>query len=65
MCESGHHGLNFTLPMVRQLELYRRNVADGLEQAPFVEPIYPSKRCILDGIDVPPRASAVDDLGFE
>ena len=63
MCESGH-GLSFTLPMVRQLELCRRNVADGLEQAPIVEPIYPAGRCVLDRIDVPPRALAVNDRGF-
>ncbi len=51
--------------MVGRLELRRRNVADGLEQPPVVEPVHPLERGVLDVIDTVPRTGTTDHLGLE
>ena len=42
MLESGGHGLTGDLGIVAQLGFGGRDVADGFEQAPMVEPIHHS-----------------------
>ena len=41
-----------------------RYVADGLQKATVVEPIYPFQRGELHGFEVSPRSSPMDDLGL-
>jgi hypothetical protein len=53
------------LPIVRLLELGRRNVADRLEQAAMVEPVDPLQDRVLDRLDALPGTTAADDLGLE
>lgn len=65
MCESLRDGVTFTLPMVRQLELDGRNVADRSEQSPVVEPIYPLQCRVFDRIGASPRSPSMNDLRLE
>ena len=39
------------------------NVADGLKQAPVVEPVDPLERGELDGFEGPPGSALVDGFG--
>jgi len=41
-----------------------RDVADGFEEAPVIEPVNPFESGELDGFDVSPRSAPVDHLGF-
>ena len=47
------------------LRFRRRNISNGLEQTPVVEPIDPFERCVFDGFDGAPRSASMDDLRFE
>ena len=47
------------------LRLRRRNISNGLEQAPVVEPIDPFERCVFDGFNGAPRSASMDELRFE
>jgi hypothetical protein len=42
----------------------RRDVADGLQEPPVVEPVHPFQRRELHGFERPPRSSPMDDLCF-
>ena len=64
MVESGHLGLTLLTSIPRLLVLRWRHVADGLEQPAVVEPVDPFERRVLDAVDVPPRASAANDLSL-
>ena len=65
MCESRHHGVSLIASIVRLLELRRWEQADGLEQAPVVEPVNPFECGELDRLEMTPESSAPDDLGLE
>ena len=41
-----------------------RNISDGFEQAPAIEPIDPFQRCELDGLEGAPGSAAVDYFGL-
>ena len=40
------------------------NVANGFKKPSVIEPIHPLKRCELNGLEVSPGSSLVNDLGF-
>src|SRR3954451_14809139 len=42
----------------------RRHVADGLQEPPVVEPVYPFQRRELDGLERAPWPASVHDLSF-
>ena len=42
----------------------RRDEADGLQKPAIVEPVHPLEGCELDGLEVAPRASSMDDLSL-
>jgi len=50
---------------VHALELGWRNIAEGPEQAPIVEPVHPFEGRELDGVDVPPGLGTSDHLRLE
>ena len=58
------HGRVFQHGVVALFGFGRRNVADGLQEPPVVEPVYPFQRGELDGFERPPRLTSMDDLGF-
>ena len=41
-----------------------RDVADGLQQPPVVEPVHPFQRCKLDSLEGSPWPASMDHLGF-
>ena len=41
-----------------------RDKADGLQKPAILEPVHPLESCELDGLEVAPRASAMDDFSF-
>ena len=58
-----------TLWMLQQgvvafLGFCRRDVADGLQEPPVVEPVHPFQGCELDGLERAPRPAPMNDLGF-
>jgi hypothetical protein len=53
------------LTIVLLLELCRRDVADGLEQAAMVEPVDPFERRELDVVEVLPGPLLTGQLGLE
>ena len=57
------HGLK--LGVVGDFRFGGRDVADRLEQATVVEPVDPFEDGELDGFEIAPRPSAMDELGFE
>jgi hypothetical protein len=59
------HRHDLKLGIVGSFRLGGRNVADGLEQAPVVEPIDPFKRGEFDSLEGAPRTAAVDHLSLE
>jgi hypothetical protein len=63
--ESDCHGLTGDLGIVARLGLGGRDVADGLEEAPMVEPIHPFEGGELDCLDAVPGAAPADHLGLE
>jgi hypothetical protein len=50
--------------VISLLSFDRRDAPDGLQEPPAVKPIDPFQRGVFDGLDRPPRPSAVDYLGF-
>jgi hypothetical protein len=50
------------IAVVKLLELRRREIADGLEETPIVEPVDLLQGGEFNVFHVPPRASAPDDL---
>ena len=58
MAGSFQHGV------VALLGFGRRDVADGLQEPPVVEPVHPFQRRELDGFERPPRSAPMDDLGL-
>ena len=50
--------------IVGSYHLGGRDVPDGLEKSPIVEPVDPFERGVLDGFDRAPRTAPVDDLGL-
>jgi hypothetical protein len=49
LVESRRHGRLFQHGVVALLGFGRRDVADGLQEPPVVEPVYPFQRRELDG----------------
>jgi hypothetical protein len=54
----------FNLCIVGGFGLGGRDVADGLEKPPVVEPVHPFERSVFDGLHAPPRPAPADDLGL-
>lgn len=54
MFESGGHGPTLDLCIVERLGFGGRNVADGLEQTPVVEPVHPFKGSELHRLGMAP-----------
>jgi len=52
------------LPVVGGFELRGRDVSDGLEESPVVEPVHPLERRVLDVLEPFPRTSTADELGL-
>ena len=65
MLESGGHGLAVDLGMVARFGLGGRNVADGLEQAPMVEPVDPFEGGKFHRLGMAPGTTPADHLGLE
>ena len=42
----------------------RGDEADRLQKPAIVEPVHPLERCELDGLEVAPRPTTMNDLGF-
>ena len=56
------HGWRVRHGVVSSFGLCWRNVSDGLQKTPVVEPIDPFERGELHGLEVAPRSPALDDL---
>jgi hypothetical protein len=65
LSESGCHGLTGDLGIVARLGFGGRDIADGLEEAPVVEPVDPFQGGKLDCFDAAPRTAPADHLGLE
>ena len=65
MFESRHHSELFDLRIETRLCLVGRDIADGFEQAAFVEPVNPFERRELYGFAGPPWSASVDHFGLE
>jgi len=48
--------------IVRRFELRRRYVADRFQQPTVIEPVDPFQGCVFHGLQMPPRAAAMNDL---
>ena len=64
MFESRGHGFVVQHGEVAFLGFGRRDEAEGLQKPAIVEPVHPLEGCELDGLEVAPRASSMDDLSF-
>ena len=64
MFESGCHGLTGDLGIVACLGFGGRDIADGLEEAPIVEPVDPFESGELHRLGMAPGAATADHLGF-
>ena len=62
--ESRGHSRLFYRRIIALLGFGGRDVANGFEQPPVVEPVNPFEGRIFDGFERPPRATPVDHLGF-
>ena len=60
----GSHGDVVRHGVIEFFGLGRRHVADGLEQAAMVEPVYPFQRGIFDGFKGSPWPASMDHLGL-
>ena len=58
------HGDVVQRGVISMLGFGGRDVADGLQQSPVVEPVHPFQRCELDGFKGSPWSTPVDHLGF-
>ena len=65
MFESGCHGLTGDLGIVARLGFGGRDIADGLEEAPMVEPVHPFESRELHCLGMTPGAAPADHLGLE
>ncbi len=63
-CQSDRHDPAVELPVVVCLSFGRRDVADGLEQAPTLELVRPFEHCQLERFAALPRCAAVGQLGI-
>lgn len=59
------HRHDLKLCVVGGFRLGGRDVADGLEQAPVVEPIDPFEGGEFDGLEGAPRTTPMDHFGLE
>ena len=64
MFESRGHGWVVQHGEVALLGFGRRDEADGFQKPAIVEPVHPLEGCELDGLEVAPRASSMDDFSF-
>ena len=64
MFESRGHGWVVQHGEVALLGFGRRDEADGFQKPAIVEPVHPLEGCELDGLEVAPRASSMDDLSL-
>ncbi len=62
MLESHPHGGPSELLIISSFGLSRRDIADRSEQPSIVEPVNPFKRGHLNGLQVAPRPTLLDDL---
>ena len=62
--QSRGHGFVVLHGEVAFLGFGRRDEADGLQKPAIVEPVHPLEGCELDGLEVAPRASSMDDLSL-
>jgi len=62
---SGGQGRTGDLGIVARLGFGGRDVADGLEEAPMVEPVHPFEGSELHRLSMAPGATPVDHLGLE
>ena len=62
--ESRRHGGLFQYGVVALLGFGRRDVADGLQEPPVVEPIHPFEGGELDRLERSPRSTPLDDFGL-
>src|SRR6201984_1128118 len=58
------HGGLFQHGVVALLGFGRRNVADGLQESPVVEPVHPFQGRELDGFGASPWPAPMDHLGL-
>ena len=63
--ESGCHGLTGDLGIVARLGFGGREIADGLEEAPVVEPVHPFEGGELHSLGMAPGAAPADHFGLE
>jgi hypothetical protein len=52
------------LAIIHQFELGRRKVTQGFEQTTIAEPVCPVECGVLAGVEMMPRTTAMNDLGF-
>ena len=64
MFESGCHGLTGDLGIVARLGFGGRDIADGLEEPPVVEPVDPFEGGELDRFGMAPGAATMDHLSL-
>ena len=64
MFESPGHGFVVQHGEVAFLGFGRRDEAEGLQKPAIVEPVHPLEGCELDGLEVAPWASSMDDLSL-
>ena len=64
MFESRRHGWVGQHGEVAFLGFGGRDEADGLQKPAIVEPVYPLECCQLNSLEVAPRPSSVNELGF-
>lgn len=58
------HGRLIQRGVVIFLRFSRRDVSYWLQKTPVVEPVDPLERCELDGFEVSPRPTPMNDLGL-
>jgi hypothetical protein len=65
LCESRCYCVSITLPIVRLFKSHWRDIADGFEQPPIVEPIHPLVACGDKDLSIPTALQQdVISLGF-
>ena len=64
MVESRRYGDVLGLSIVARFGLGGRDIADGLEQAPVVEPVHPFQGGEFDGLQGAPWPAASDHFGL-
>jgi hypothetical protein len=62
--ESRGHGCAVQHGEVAFLGFGRGDEADGLQNPAIVEPVQPFESCELDGVEVTPRSTSMDDLSL-